>query len=76
MILYHRGVAMKPSATRMGSGFAATASFIEEDDHETSLGTLGIFASRDGALNFAIRCATAFIDGDDMPVPPFNITSR
>jgi hypothetical protein len=74
MIIYHRGAAFLPSATRIGNSFVATASILEEDGHSTSLGKLGAFASRDGALGFAVRCATAFIDGDDLPLPPFQLT--
>ncbi|SAL84125.1 hypothetical protein AWB67_06597 [Caballeronia terrestris] len=71
MILYHRGIAFQPSVSRLGKTFVATASILEEDGHATSLGKLGVFANKDGALGFAVRCATAFIDGDDMPLPPF-----
>jgi hypothetical protein len=71
MIIYHRGAAFKPGVTRSGSMFVATASILEEDGQATSLGKLGVFANKDGALGFAVRCATAFIDGDDLPVPPF-----
>ncbi|KND57624.1 hypothetical protein BSCH_00936c [Candidatus Paraburkholderia schumanniana] len=75
MIIYHRGAAFQPSATRVGNAFVATASMIlEEDGHATSLGQLGAFASKDGALGFAVRCATAFIDGDELPAPPFQPT--
>lgn len=75
MIIYHRGAAFQPAATRVGSTFIATASILEEDGHATSLGTLGVFLNRDGALGFAVRCATAFIDGDDLPLPPFQSMS-
>lgn len=76
MIFYHRGAAFQPLCTRVGRTFVATASILEEDGNATSLGELGVFANRNGALSFAIRCATAFIDGDDMPLPPFQIASR
>ncbi|SAK68050.1 hypothetical protein AWB78_02550 [Caballeronia calidae] len=75
MIIYHRGAAFQPAATPVGSTFMATASIFEEDGHATSLGKLGLFANKDGALAFAVRCATAFIDGDDMPLPPFQLAS-
>ncbi|MDR5781281.1 hypothetical protein QCE63_17920 [Caballeronia sp. LZ065] len=71
MIIYHRGAAFQPACRRVGRTFVATASILEEDGHATSLGTLGVFSNRDGALGFAVRCATAFIDGDDLPLPPF-----
>ena len=74
MIIYHRGAAFQPAVTRVGNAFMATASILEEDGHATSLGKLGVFANRDGALGFAVRCATAFIDGDDLPPPPFELT--
>ncbi|AQH04017.1 hypothetical protein A9R05_34185 (plasmid) [Burkholderia sp. KK1] len=74
MIIYHRGAAFQPSATRVGNAFVATASILEEDGHATSLGNLGAFASKDGALGFAVRCATAFLDGDELPLPPFQLT--
>lgn len=76
MILYHRGMAIVPSVTQRGRSFVAGALIIKEHGQEISLGSLGIFANEHGALNFAIRCATSFIDGDEMPVPPFNIRSR
>ena len=50
----------------------ATASILDEDGHATSLGKLGLFANKDGALAFAVRCTTAFIDGDDMRCHLFN----
>ncbi|MDR5822483.1 hypothetical protein [Caballeronia sp. LZ043] len=76
MIIYHRGAAFQPAATPVGSTFVATASILEEDGHATSLGALGVFLNRDGALSFAVRCATAFIDGDDLPLPPFQLKAR
>ncbi|HEY1216548.1 MAG TPA: hypothetical protein VGE93_23225 [Bryobacteraceae bacterium] len=76
MIFYHRGAAFQPLCTRVGRTFVATASILEEDGNATSLGELGVFANRNGALSFAIRCAISFIDGDDMPLPPFQIASR
>ena len=54
----------------------ATASILDENGHATSLGKLGLFANKDGALAFAVRCTTAFIDGDDMPVPPLQLSSQ
>ncbi|MFM0324326.1 hypothetical protein [Caballeronia glebae] len=75
-IFYHRGAAFEPLCTRVGRAYVATASILEEDGNSTSLGELGVFANKDGALNFAVRCATAFIDGDDMPLPPFQIASH
>lgn len=74
-IFYHRRAAFEPICTRMGMTFVASASILEEDGHATSLGKLGVFASRSGALNFAVRCATAFIDGDKLPLPPFEFAS-
>ncbi|WP_321800974.1 hypothetical protein [Caballeronia sp. J97] len=76
MIIYHRGAAFQPFANRVGNAFVATASILEEDGHSTSLGNLGAFASKDGALGFAVRCATAFIDGDELPLPPFQMTPQ
>jgi hypothetical protein len=75
MIFYHRGAAFRPLCTRVGRTFIATASILEEDGNVTSLGELGVFANKKGALNFAVRCATAFIDGEDMPLPPFQLAS-
>jgi hypothetical protein len=59
-----------------GRTVMATASILDEDGHATSLGKLGLFANKDGALAFAVRCTTAFIDGDDMPLPPFQLSSQ
>lgn len=75
-VFYHGGAAFQPLCTRVGTTYVATASILEEDGNATSLGELGVFANRDDALNFAVRCATAFIDGDDMPLPPFQLASR
>nr|WP_061166009.1 hypothetical protein [Caballeronia hypogeia] len=75
-IKYHRGAAFHASATRVGNVFMASASILEEDGHSTSLGRLGAFASEDVALGFAVRCATAFIDGDEMPLPPFQTIAQ
>ncbi|WP_244817632.1 hypothetical protein [Caballeronia sp. Lep1P3] len=75
MIIYHRGAAFEPDVTRAGGAFVATASIFEEDGHTTSLGKLGMFANQECAINFAVRCATAFLEGDDMPLPPFAMRS-
>ncbi|BCQ29116.1 hypothetical protein NK8_73060 (plasmid) [Caballeronia sp. NK8] len=76
MIFYHHGAAIQPSVTRVGRAFAARASILEEDGEATSLGDLGLFASKDGAYRFAIRCAFAFVDGETLPLPPFRITHQ
>jgi hypothetical protein len=73
MILYHRGAAIQPSVTRAGHIFYARASILEEDGEATSLGDLGVFASRDCAYRFAVRCGSAFVDGESLPLPPFAI---
>ncbi|MFM0140811.1 hypothetical protein PQQ62_33045 [Caballeronia grimmiae] len=75
MILYHRGAAFRPAVSRVGTTFVATVSIFKEDGHATSLGKLGVFANEEGARVFAVRCATAFIDGDDLPLPPFQLTA-
>lgn len=74
MIFYHHGAAIQPSVTRIGRAFVARASILEEDGAATSLGDLGVFASKDGAYRFAIRCAFAFVDGETLPLPPFKVT--
>jgi|SRR5690349_3368795 hypothetical protein len=73
MIFYHHGAAIQPSVTRVGRAFVARASILEEDGEATSLGDLGVFASKDGAYRFAIRCAFAFVDGQTLPLPPFKV---
>ena len=72
MVIYHRGAAFTPVVSRMGPAFIARASILEEDGHTTSLGELGVFANEESAYRFAVACATAFIDGENPPVPPFN----
>jgi hypothetical protein len=72
MILYHRGAAIQPSVTRRGHTFIARVSLLEEDGEATSLGDLGAFANYKCAYAFAVRCATAFVDGQPMPRSPFN----
>jgi hypothetical protein len=73
MILYHEGAAIQPSVRRKGNVFIASASIIEEDGDSTSLGILGKFASKDSAFEFALRSATAFVEGRPMPRAPFEI---
>nr|WP_250501381.1 hypothetical protein [Caballeronia sp. GAWG1-5s-s] len=73
MIIYHRGAAFEPRITQAGNSFVASVAVLEEDGHATSLGKLGMFANEEGAINFAVRCATAFIEGDEMPLPPFRV---
>ncbi|BBP97125.1 hypothetical protein BSFA1_22540 [Burkholderia sp. SFA1] len=75
MIIYHGGAAFEPNVTRDGKTFVATASILEEDGHATSLGKWGFFANEDCAMHFAIRSATAFIEGDDLPVPPVRLSA-
>jgi hypothetical protein len=71
MILYHQGAAIHPSVRRKGNIFIAGASILEEDGESTSLGILGQFASKDSAFEFALRSATAFVEGRPMPRAPF-----
>jgi hypothetical protein len=73
MVLYHRGAAIQPSVWRRGNTFVASASILEEDGETTSLGILGQFASKDSAFEFAVRSATAFVEGEPMPHAPFEI---
>ena len=71
MFLYHNGAAILASALREGVAYVARASILEEDGESTSLGTLGMFASERAAMDFAVRTATAFVDGEPLPKPPF-----
>ncbi|KIG09440.1 hypothetical protein [Caballeronia concitans] len=73
MIIYHHGAAFEPFVTRLGTAFIAKASILETDGHLTSLGDLGVFASEESAFKFAVYSATAFIEGDDLPVPPLQV---
>jgi hypothetical protein len=68
MVFYHHGAAIQPSVTRLGNTFLARVSILEEDGEATSLGE---FANRDCAYEFAVRSATAFIDGEPLPRSPF-----
>jgi hypothetical protein len=70
MLFYHHGVAIQPSVTQSGNTFVARVSILEEDGEATSLGDLGRFANRQSAFAFAVRCGTAFADGEPMPRPP------
>jgi hypothetical protein len=54
----------------MGSGFVANALMLEEDGHSMSLSELGVFTNEESALKSVVSSATAFIHGDDHPVPP------
>jgi hypothetical protein len=71
MVLYHRGAVIQPSTTRYGNTFIARACILEEDGESTSLGNLGQFASQISAYEFAVRSATAFVNGEPMPRCPF-----
>jgi hypothetical protein len=71
MVLYHRGAAIQPSIARQGNTFVARACILKEDGESTSLGDLGQFASQNSAYEFAVRSATAFVDGKPMPRSPF-----
>ena len=71
MVFYHHGAAIQPSVTRLGNTFMARVSILEEDGEATSLGNLGQFANRDCAFEFAVRSATAFVDGEPLPRSPF-----
>jgi hypothetical protein len=71
MIFYHHGAVIRPSVTKQGNTFVARASILEEDGEATSLGNLGEFASRGSAFEFAVRSATAFVDGEPLPRSPF-----
>ena len=73
MHFYHHGVAIQPSVSRSGNTFVARVSILEEDGAATSLGNLGHFANRESAFAFAVRCGTAFVDDEPMPLPPCNI---
>jgi len=75
MVIYHLGAAFEPSVTRKGAAFVARASILEEDGQSTSLGELGVFANEESALKFAVWYAAAFIEGQDLPVPPLRSTS-
>jgi hypothetical protein len=72
MLFIHHGVTIKPSVTKNGHAFIARVSILEEDGEATSLGDLGHFANRESAFAFAVRCGTAFVDDEPMPVPPCN----
>ena len=71
MVLYHGGAAIQPSVMRQGNTFVARACILGEDGECTSLGNLGQFASQNSAYEFAVRSATAFVDGEPMPRRPF-----
>nr|WP_075584322.1 hypothetical protein [Caballeronia glathei] len=70
MVLYHHGAAIQASAIRKGNTFVARACILEEDGESTSLGNLGQFANQNSAYQFAIRSATAFVDGEPLPRSP------
>jgi hypothetical protein len=76
MIFHHNGAAIRPTVIRVGNTFVARASILEEDGETTSLGDLGIFASKDSAYQFALRSAIAFVEGEPMPIPPFGAESQ
>nr|WP_246278924.1 hypothetical protein [Paraburkholderia ultramafica] len=71
MVLFHRGAAIQASSVRYGHTFVARACILKEDGESISLGDLGQFASPACAYEFAVRCASAFVDGAPMPRRPF-----
>jgi hypothetical protein len=73
MMLYHRGVTLHPTVGRNGNLFVSRVSILEEDGEETSLGGLGYFSNRESAMQFAVRCGTAFVDGEPLPLPPCHL---
>jgi hypothetical protein len=75
MVLYHHGAAIQPCVTKHGRAFVARASILAEDGEATSLGNLGEFASQECAFAFAfaVRSATAFVDGAPLPRSPFEL---
>jgi len=75
MVLHHRGATIQPSSIRSGNTFIARACILKEDGESISLGNLGQFASQKCAYEFAVRCATAFVDGSSMPRCPFGSQS-
>ncbi|MGF6726693.1 hypothetical protein P3T43_006083 [Paraburkholderia sp. GAS41] len=75
MVLYHRGAAIQPSSIRSGNTYIARACILKEDGESTSLGNLGQFASPSCAYEFAVRCATAFVNGLPLPRCPFGASS-
>lgn len=72
MVLYHRGAAIWASSSRRGNTFVAQACILKSDGEPISLGDLGQFASRSCAFAFAVRSATAFVDGKPLPREPFH----
>ena len=75
MHFYYQGVAIQPSVARSGNTYVARVSILEEDGDATSLGDLGHFANRQSAFAFAVRCGTAFVDDEAMPLPPCSVRS-
>ena len=74
MIYYHHGAAIWPSVVREGNLFLARVCILKKDGEATSLGNLGPFANRTSAFDFAVRCASAFVDGDPLPRSPLQLT--
>jgi hypothetical protein len=74
VIFYHHGAAIQPSVVREGNLFLARVCILAEGGEATSLGDLGPFANRISAFDFAIRCASAFVDGVPLPRSPFQAT--
>ena len=72
MHFFYHDVAIRPSFSRKGNTFIARVSILEGDGEATSLGDLGQFANRESAFAFAVRCGIAFVDGERLPMPPFD----
>ncbi|CAB3774606.1 hypothetical protein LMG29542_07984 [Paraburkholderia humisilvae] len=76
MHFLHHGITVQPSVSTMGHTFIARVVLQKEDGETTSLGDLGQFANRESAFAFAVRCGTAFVEGEPLPQPPCRLTRR
>lgn len=72
MDVYYGTAIIHPMARREGLRFVALAVITNEAGDRQSTGILGQFASESAACRFAIRSASAFLDGHGLPLPPIS----
>lgn len=72
MDMYYGTATIHPVASREGHRFAASAVITYQVGDRKNMGILGQFASEGAACRFAIRSASAYLDGHELPLPPIS----
>ncbi|SAL67187.1 hypothetical protein AWB65_06464 [Caballeronia humi] len=72
MDVYYGTATIHPMAEREGQRFVALAIITNEAGDRQSTGIHGQFASESAACRFAVRSASAFLEGQVLPLPPIS----